>query len=367
MLGQVKIPKLIWLTIAVLVLGLGFWHRTAIFAPYQAETISTAYSQSQYVLGDKSPAKIDDATLYQYAAAAYLNGEDPATINFEHPPLGKYFYGVFLRTTGWILLTNLVFLFGCLVLTAQLLAQFKVRLFFQIFSLVYLALLSGMSHHLTTSLLDLQTLFWSLAFFVVLFEAAESWLKYLRLGIVLGAFIATKYFFPIVFLYLGLLAIWSFSKKTFFKAALSLAVMAGVYLLSYGFYFSHQHSLVDFIKFEWYRFKWWTGNRTIPQFIILQTLFLGKFPMWWSDAKTYMADGDWNISWPFLFVAHLVSAVRQQRNLQTLIVWLFSTGLLVIFMVGSAVYGRYFFQLFPFWLLTIGALNYAQKPQTSRN
>lgn len=355
------IPKLSLLLSIGLVIGLGCWHRGAIFSPYQAETISTAYSQSQYVLGDKAPAKIDDATLYKYAAAAYFKGEDPATINFEHPPLGKYFYGLFLQTTGWILLTNLVFLFGCLLLTARLLTQFKVAVSFQVGSLLYLALLSGLSHHLTTSLLDLQTLFWSLAFFVVLFEKTESWTKYLRLGGVLGAFIATKYFFPIAFLYLGLLAIWSLSKKTLVKAAVSVGVMVGVYLLSYGFYFSHQHSLFDFLKFEWYRLKWWTGNRTIPQFIILQTLFLGKFPMWWSDAKAYMPDGDWNFSWPILFVGHLVSAVRQRRNLQTLIVWLFATGLLVIFMLGSAVYGRYFFQLFPFWLLTIGAATYAHQ------
>jgi hypothetical protein len=83
--------------------------------------------------------------------------------------------------------------------------------------------------------------------------------------------------------------------------------------------------------------------------------------MWWSDAKSYMADGDWNITWPILFVAHGLSAFWQRHKLETLIIWLFSTGLMVIFMVGSAVYGRYFFQLFPFWLLTIGSMHYAQK------
>lgn len=358
---MMKIPWQVWLTTVVVVLGLGFWQRQEIFMGFDAQKVGQAYGQSQYVLGDQAPAKIDDATLYQYAASAYFKGEDPTTINFEHPPLGKYLYGLSLWATGWVKLLNLVMLFGCLALFAKLMSHFKIKTWFQIVAVLYLGLFSGLHHHLATSLLDLQTLFWSLAFFVALLCYPETWQKYLSVGAILGAFIATKYFFPILFLYVGLLAIWTYHKKTWLKAMISLVVMGLVYLLSYGFYFSHGHSLVEFIKFEWYRFKWWTGNRTIPIGIIFQTLFLGKFPMWWIDSKAYMADGDWNLSWPILFVAHLISAVWQKKTWENLIVWLFSLGLMAVFMIGSAVYGRYLFQLMPFWLLTIGTVRYAKK------
>lgn len=350
-------------TIIVLSLVYVLLNASQLFVPYDAEKIGTAYSQSQYVLGDNAIEKIDDGTVYQYAAQAYVQGEDPTTINFEHPPLAKYLYGVSWLLTGSMLPLNIVFFAGVLLLTAQLFNQFSVPKWLQVLGLVYLAVFSSLDHHLTQYLLDLQTLFWSLAFFVVLFLKTESWKKYAGVGVVLGAFIATKYFFPIAFLYLGLLGIWALKKQSVLKAVLSVGIAGSIYLLSYAAYFISGHSPIDFIKFEWYRFKWWTGNRTIPKFIILDTLFTGSFPMWWSDAAQKMKDGDWNISWPIIFVAHLISLFFQKYSLEKVIIVLFSTGLFAIFMFGSAVYGRYLLQLIPFWLLLIGSNRYVVTTQ----
>lgn len=351
----------IWLLIAIISFGMFYFNSSSLLKPYNADEISKAYSLSQYVLGDKSPQKISDGTLYEYAASAYFRGEDPTTINFEHPPLGKYIYGLSLWLTGKIQLVNIFFFAGSLVLFVTLLRQFKVPEYLQVVGVTYLAVFSSLGHHLSATLLDLQTLFWSLFFFVVLFYKKESWKKYFGIGIILGAFVATKYFFPIIFLYLGLFFIWAVAKKTLLKSVLSVVVMGIIYLLSYTAYFLNGHTPIDFIKFEWFRFRWWTGNRTIPKFIILQTLFLGKFPMWWEDSGKYMKDGDWNISWPILFVAHLVSLIWQKLSLMKVIILLFSFGLLFIFMFGSAVYGRYILQLIPFWLLLLGSGKYVSK------
>lgn len=220
--------------------------------------------------------------------------------------------------------------------------------------MTYLALGSSLEKHLPMALLDTQILIWSLSFFVVLFSQKESWLKYVLLGTTLGGLLATKYFFPIFFLYLGLASIWSFSKKTYIKFMVSLLISLSIYFGSYYEFFSHGHSLIDFIKFEWYRFKWWTGNRTIPKFIILQTILLGKFPMWWEKTQQYQFDGDWNLSWPILFIGHLIALVKQRLNLKSLIVLLYALGLLGVYLFGSAVYGRYLLQLIPFWIIIIG-------------
>lgn len=339
-------------------------HQDQLLAVTDISSVGSAYSQSQYVLGDKAVQKIDDGTLYQYAAHAYLQGDDPTTINFEHPPLGKYIYGVSLWLTQRVHVGNVLVYTVCLILFARLLTHFKLPLPFSLLALIHLALASSLDQHLSSVLLDLQTLFWSLLFFVVLLTARERPIKYFWVGVSLGGFIATKYFFPIVFLYTGLVLLWAWKKKNLPKVVITGITAISIYVASYALYFYHGHSLLDFVKFEWYRFRWWTGDRTIPQFIIMSTLFLGKFPMWWESGSTYMRDNHWNITWPLLFTAHLFSSVGVSKKLETLVIWLFSIGLLAIFLFGSAVYGRYLLQLMPFWWITIGLALYARKNHT---
>ncbi|MCC6711216.1 MAG: hypothetical protein IT416_02575 [Candidatus Pacebacteria bacterium] len=344
----------------LLTLILAIIYKDKIFTSFDQTSVADLYSQSQYILGDSAINKIDDATLYQYAGVAYLRGEDPTTINFEHPPLGKYFFGLSTVITGNPLIINLLFFYGILLLLVLLMNKFSVSTPLQYLFITYFAIFSSLKNHLFTSLLDLQTLFLSLLYFVLLFSNKESWAKYLAIGLTLGLFISTKYFFPIIFLYLLTLFIWSFKKKTLIKASVASLLMLVIYLLGYVVFFTN-HNLVDFIKFEWYRFKWWTGNRTIPKFIILNTLFTGQYPAWWEKSGTMMRDGDWNISWPVLFVSYLISLFKQKYDLKKTIVLIFSLALMIIFLFGSAVYGRYLLQLIPFWLISLAGIKYAKK------
>jgi predicted membrane-bound dolichyl-phosphate-mannose-protein mannosyltransferase len=337
-------------------------YRGELFQITDREANSKAYSQSQYVLGDQAVEKIDDSTLYQFAAEAYFKGEDPATINFEHPPLGKYFFGLSLWLFDRALVINVLLYVGCLVLFANLMMRLKLKTGFIFLAVAYLAFGSSLDRHLRTALLDLQILFWSLGFFNVLFWNKESWLKYGLVGLTLGLLISTKYFFPIFFLYLGLVGIWTYWHKAWLKGIFAIIVAAVIYFLIYLQFFLHGHSIIDFIRFEWYRFKWWTGNRTIPKFILLQTLFLGKFPMWWETTKKYQFDSDWNLSWPILFVTYLVALVKQKFSIEQIVVGAYAIGLMTIYLFGSAVYGRYLLQLMPFWLITIAwALDHGKK------
>jgi hypothetical protein len=201
-----------------------------------------------------------------------------------------------------------------LILFAGLLKQLKFSAGFTLFAIIYLALGSSLDKHLRVALLDNQILIWSLSFFLVLFHKNESWLKYVLVGLVLGGLISTKYFFPISLLYLSLLGVWAIYHKTWLKILLTVFVAGSTYLASYLAYFSQPHSLIEFVKFEWFRFRWWTGNRTIPKFILLQTILLGKFPMWWETGKKYQLDGDWNLSWPILFIGHLLASLKPKSH-----------------------------------------------------
>jgi predicted membrane-bound dolichyl-phosphate-mannose-protein mannosyltransferase len=333
----------------------GVWrYGGEIFAPADRMAVSQAYSQSQYVLGEQAPAKIDDNTLYQYAADAYWRGEDPTTINFEHPPLGKYIFGLSLRLFDRVLVINVLFYVGCLALFARLAKQLKLSGSLTFLAVGYLALGSGLLGHLRTALFDLQILFWSLAFFNALFIPKETWQKHLLIGFVLGILIATKYFFPLLFLFLALWGLWAWRRHAIVKAVAGLLVTGLVYLASYAAFFLHQHSLLDFFRFEWFRFRWWTGDRTIPKLIILETLLRGKYHAWWLPNYQVLPSGDWNISWPLIFIFYLISLAKQKLNLQQAIIILYTLGLMAIYLFGSAVYGRYLLQLIPFWLIIIG-------------
>ena len=337
-------------------------YQTEIFQVNDPVAYGKAYGESQYVLGDQAINKIDDGTLYIYAAEAYFKGEDPTTINFEHPPLGKYVYGLSLWLFNRVLVINILLYMIVLFLFAQLLKVLQFSPVFILVAVAYLALGSSLGNHLRMALLDTQILIWSLSFFLALFMKKESWQKYLILGLLLGGLISTKYFFPIAFVYISLLVIWAWLHKSVYKISLSLITSLVVYLGCYWQYFNHAHSIFEFVKFEWYRFRWWTGNRTIPKFIILQTIMFGKFPMWWETTKKFQTDGDWNISWPILFVTHLISLLKQKFSAQQIIILLYALGLLMIYLFGSAVYGRYLLQLIPFWIIIIGwALNNVSK------
>jgi hypothetical protein len=348
-------------TIIIATVLTAYRHHPQLFSITDTQEIGRAYSQSQYVLGDQAIQKIDDGTLYQYAAHAYSQREDPTTVNFEHPPLAKYFYAASLVATKRVHLFNIILFALCLILFSRLLSYFKLPTVFRLLAIIHLAIISSLDYHVGAVLLDMPTLFWSLLFFVILFSAQENNKKYTGLGLALGGFIATKYFFPIVFLYAAITMLWAYKKKNLAKLWLTLLIAGIIYMGSYIAYFLAGHSLIDFIKFEWFRFRWWTGDRTIPKFILLQTLFLGKFQMWWEPGSSYMHDNSWNISWPILFVAHLISIAKVRWKLETVIIWIFSLGLFAIFMLGSAVYGRYLLQLIPFWWITIGLGIYGQK------
>ncbi|MFH1959362.1 MAG: hypothetical protein ABIJ22_03490 [Patescibacteria group bacterium] len=126
--------------------------------------------------------------------------------------------------------------------------------------------------------------------------------------------------------------------------------MPTIYLAQYTMFFVHDHSLVDLIKFEKYRFAWWTGDRTMPKFLIFQNLFTGQYPAWWED-NLMMKNKEWNISIPLIFITYLISFfLGEKKNIIKIILFLYSLTVLVLYGLGSAVYLRYLTQIMPFWI-----------------
>ena len=104
--------------------------------------------------------------------------------------------------------------------------------------------------------------------------------------------------------------------------------------------------------FEKYRFAWWTGDRTMPKFLIFQNLFTGKYPAWWTK-NLMMKNKEWNLFVPVLFISYLGSFIFVKKEKTKIILFAYSLAVLLLYGVGSAVYLRYLTQIMPFWIVLI--------------
>lgn len=318
------------------------------------------YGNSQYVHGEATNQRIDDATVYIYAGYAYAQGEDPTAINFEHPPLGKYVLGLSYTLFGNSLILNLLVYAAFLITFVSLLLLFTQKKALILGALLFLGSTRLLYINVGQGMLDILSALFLLLIFRLLFSELQSLQKYLSIGLLIGALAATKYAFPSIGLPILLVFVWAFYQKEFFKSLVILPLALFVYLGSYAVYFLN-HSLLDFVAFEWFRLKWWVVDRNIPPFLILRTLFLGSFQDW--RTLHTVRSAVWSISWPLLFVGHIVSFGFTKKDIRILTIMVYALLQLGIYALGSASYDRYFIGLLPLWLLVFvaGIDNYPNK------
>lgn len=312
---------------------------------------SDRYSRSQYILGDSAPDKIPDYIVYIYAGQSYLKGEDPTTINFEHPPFGKYVLGFSGFLFGNSILINLGLFFFSFVLFYHLLGRVTKVMWLKTLALILLFGMQIMTVYTGFGLLDIQQLFYTLLFFSALFlKTDKKVLKYILVGIFLGMIASVKYPITLLPLFVPIILYYSHRQKQFKLGLLALIFSGIFYLLTYTMYFLNGHSLLDFLRFEKYRFDWWTGERTIPKFLILQTIFTGRFKGWWGE-NVYEYASAWNLAWPMVTVFGVACALVIKKNLELWLISFYSLGLFAMYIFGSASNERYLIQLFPFWII----------------
>lgn len=318
------------------------------------------YGNSQYVRGEATQQRIDDATLYIYAGYAYVQGEDPTTVNFEHPPLGKYVLGLSYLLFGNSLILNLCIYAAFLLTFVSLLRMFTKNNLLIYGALLFLGTTRLVYVNVGQGMLDIFSSLLLLLIFRILFSKLASLPKYSIVGLVIGALAATKYAFPSIGLPLLLTLTWAWYSKELLVSLVSLPIALVTYLASYTVYFLN-HTLLDFIKFEWFRLKWWVVDRNIPPFLILRTLFLGSFQDWRMGHTVRSAV--WSVSWPILFVSHIVSFMFSKIDARMAAIMLYATAQLAIFAIGSASYDRYLIGLLPLWLVVFvaGIENYPSK------
>jgi len=314
------------------------------------------YSKSQYVLGPKSTEWISDSELYVYAGYAYMLGQDPTTINFEHPPLGKYVTGISQLLFGNAYLINLGLFIILLVMTHYLASILISNEKIKALVILIFAIQPIIFSQLQFALLDMSFTISILGIFVCLHRKfSKAWLKYLSLGILLGMVAAIKYPIPFILIPSLIIGVVAFREKQIQFLLFTGLGAVTVYLLSYTLYFYHDHSLVDFLSFEKYRYVWWTGDRTMPKFLIFQNLFTGHYPAWW-DGGAEQITKEWNIMLPALFSMFVFSFIWVKRKFWNVLIASFGFIMILVYGYASAAALSYLTLLIPFWLVTVGAV-----------
>ncbi len=340
------------LLIALLILipVLRYWEYFC--CPVDINEYEQKYSTSQYVLGEKSPQKISDSELYVYAGYAYVRGEDPTTINFEHPPLAKYWYGLFHHFTGNPYLANLPLYSGILVLFYLLSGLVTSKKALRLLALAILGTFALIQVHLRYALLDLPLLFAYLLFFYGLLGDFKGYQKSLMVGAGLGIAATVKYPFPLVALLLMFLAIDAWRKKELKEAVVALITAVAIYFGAYIIFFVNNHNLFDWFAFEKYRLSWFMGKTDAPKFLNLQTLFTGQHQAWWAGGG-YEKTAHWSVSWPLVFIGSVAGFVLglKRKNYNLVVLTSFAFLQLLIYGLGAAAGDRFFITLLPFWVL----------------
>lgn len=261
--------RFFWLILLLVILGkLSIYiisNQNYFLRKFDPVYMGNLYSQSQYVIGERSKGGIGDDGLYAFAGYYYLFQKgDVSSVNFEHPPLGKYLIGLSILFFGNENIINIIYFLFLLLLTYKLSQILLSDRILSVLSVGILLLDSLFLDNLVRSLLDLPfTLFFVGGLYFFLLGLKKSRFLYLSF-IFLGAAFSTRFFPAMVLIYLYMLLVILIYKRRFlaeyFKASF---LLPAVYLISHISFFVYHPSLIQFLRHKKWMLAWFTGTPVI--------------------------------------------------------------------------------------------------------
>lgn len=279
-------------------------------------------------------------------------------MNFAHPPLVKYVFGASYQLFGSSYVLNLLVLATTLIAFLILAHRLGLNPIFSVIALLLFVFSTPAIEHVGQTLLDTWlTLFAMIFLILILSPNLASKRTVVSISITLGVLASSKYLFPFILIYLGVLTIWLFYKKLLSKLLFILPLAGLIYLSVYTAFFLNNHSLIDFMKFEVFRFHWWSGDTPLGKPYILHTFVHGCVQNWWSKTNPTLctADADWRWWLPMLALAQIPAQIYQimKRSMEVVIVGIFASAMLVMLLMASFSQMRYFYPVIPLWILLI--------------
>jgi hypothetical protein len=285
-----------------------FWKRF----PY----LNELYGKSQYM--QKAPtAIIPDEIINAYAGGSYVKGVSPILIAPDTPPLGRYIIGVSALLTGneniiilIFALLSLLFLFqiGKKVFRSPVTAYILVAclcfepLFFN--QLIY------------TPLLDIMQLGLLLGM-MLLFDCGREEKKtkqiiiyFLSASLVLGCFIATKFYMsgvPIVVAWVATLFVekkWNHLRVLLLTFPLSFLILC----LSYIRVLWDGYGFMKLVSIQKWNFIYHQGQ-LVNFGSVWQLLLLNRWQTWFGGVRI-QSDAQWQFTWPIATITMIYSFIR---------------------------------------------------------
>lgn len=324
---------------AVFIFSLIFSNRSVLFSRTDPGQDKQLFQSSKYYLGEKGSLVSDDV-VYAHAGYEYVNGIVPTQINFEHPPFAKYVFGVSSHVFGnpsWAVVlftTMLVFSFIFLASSLFISPHMKVVAF-----IMYIAnpLVYGF---FTKTLLDVPLA-------AMLMLSIVCYLRYLQKptiqramlwGVIGGLACATKYPIPSSVLLQSLLLAFAGLRTKRWREMCIVGVTALIaYLATYTQFFLAGNSVIDWLRFEYWRLHWFLGKADAPKGLIIQTVLYGRHRAWWQNNELITYE-KYSLLWPASFILFLGSFayVRQLAKHPLFPMMLWTALSFVIYMLGAS-------------------------------
>ena len=335
------------------------WHLFALAATYlcyilffRGDILSHRFNEDltrQFYLSQDIPYEVNGARLFLsdqdiYAATGvlYLRGGDPAFENFEHPPLGKYLFGLSTLTTGNPLIIQLIWGLILLLFLAIITTDLtKSRL---------LGLLAGLGllvdplfqNILGVTLLDLGQSALLLVYLYYFTKNPNS----IANGFLLGLLGSLKFPAAAIFI-VGLITISHiYNKKLTKEYVLHLLLAAFIFALTYTQAFILRGGNFNIVWHVLRMGKFFVDHSTASFFGASAILYTtGWWKTWWGDYG-WMRTELWTPLWPLGMVLGIL-----QRSF-----WGIIPVAYLIYLGVQAPFPRYFMIIIPFVYLSLAML-----------
>ncbi len=313
---------------------------------------------------------LSDGEIHQAAGYLYWQGYNPAEINFQHPPLIKYLFGLSIKLFNNPFIPQIIFGVTLIYLTylcgTRVFQSRPVGLLAS-FLLAVDPLLSSLS---ADALLDLGQAVFILAYILVSINQKRS---YFWQGVFLGFVAASKFWAGALFFFAATFIYQPIKKKEFNKNfikkivnkkllkqtinyfLLQLSVAFIIFCIIYLPSFVYKRGAFNIIFFELKTLKYWFNHSISSMPFASLVLFItGYFKTWWDNS--IVRTPSWTILWPISFFTNLFTTGKYLFDKKRINKQIFLNLLPVLYLVYLGVqapFERYFIIVLSFLYLQL--------------
>ncbi len=326
---------------------------------HDIEYFRQRYEKSQYVLGEASPQKVDDALVYSYSGYIYVTSGDATTVNFETLPLGKFFCGLSYVIFHNFLYFNVIFYFAFVFGSGLILKHVLKNSFLIFVGMSFIGFMPFYQRLIRDCLLGLLLTTFAIWLMIVFFIENKNLKNQVMVKTILGSIltsflIETKYvipYFPIVFL-MFLYFLYKNKSLRLKYIFIYLFIVIAIFFISYIGFFK-THDLFYFFKFHKYILSWYLNGKksTNNLFVFTHFILFGFY-----DFKTLVIKvKEYTILWPifytiFTFYTVLFFIQKKFKDLEVaMYIWIIP--LFISYNLGQAYGGRFVGHLMVFFII----------------